>query len=201
LTVAGTDPMFVREEDTVVPSPTTAKRPDPPNPNADLYLQETLTRWDGWSLAIPRIGAPFQDTGPTSPDSGSSGFNLTTDWHVPGSSTSGDPEQKTLNALRLPRLRFGRTYQLRARATDLAGNAPTVKTAPHNDLVETAPLRHLRFEPLAAPRAVLLASGLWTKPPAPMPDVPVLRPGTRRRSLSSAARARRSMPRARSTTA
>ena len=172
VTVAGTDPLFVREEDTVVPAPTTADRPDPPDPNADLYLQETLTRWDGWSLAVPRLGTPFPSTA-----AGTSDFNLTAEWHVPGSSRSGDEEQTTLNELRLPRLRFGRTYQLRARAADLAGNALLPAAAPHSTLVETPPLRHLRFEPLVAPRAVLLRSGLWAHPPAPMADTPVLRPG------------------------
>lgn len=146
ITVDGTDPITVLEEDTVVPAPTTAPQSSTPN---DLYLQETLTRWDGWSLAVPRLGVPFQSSGSTPAVQGSSGFNITTDWHVPGS-----------NSGRLPRLRFGRSYRIRARAADLAGNAFAVAAAPTADPVVSAPLRHLRFEPVPAPRLLLVAPPL-----------------------------------------
>jgi hypothetical protein len=168
VTVNGTPALNVLEEDTVVPAPTTGKPANPPNPNADLYLQETLTRWDGWSLAVPRIGKLFLSTTPPVP---STGFNVTTDWHVPTTNPNGN-----VNDLRLPRLRFGRKYRLRARAADLAGNALAVKSAPHSGIVVTPELTHLRFEPIPAPRAVLLSGELWS-PPAPMAPDQILRPG------------------------
>lgn len=151
-------PSPILEEDTVVPSPTSQ---GDSSPNPDLYLQETLTRWDGWSMAVPRIGKPFLSTDPSDPAaSGSSGFSIVTEWHVPGEITNGTAEGKKGNAFRLPRLRFGRSYRFRARIADLAGNSLPVADAPHSGVVITPELRHLRFEPLPAPRAVLLASGL-----------------------------------------
>ncbi len=155
IAVNGTDPLTVLEEDTVVPSPTTQGAG-----STDLYLQETLTRWDGWSLAVPRQGQPFVDGGPTSGDPGSTGFNITTSWAVPGASASGGPTTSTGNHRRLPRLRFGELYQLRARAADLAGNSVPVETAPAATAV-TPESRHLRFEPVAAPRV------LFVDPPLP----------------------------------
>jgi hypothetical protein len=137
----------VLEEDAVVPSPTTASSEDA---DGDLYLQETLTRWDGWSLAVPRIGKPFQGAGPTNGTSGSKGFSVTTKWAVPTDT----------NATKLPRMRFGRSYRMRARAVDLAGNSLTVEAAPTSGDVVTGAVKHLRFEPVPAPRALLVDAPL-----------------------------------------
>ena len=128
----------VVEEDTVVVSPTTASNSasDP----GDLYLQETLTRWGGWSLAVPRIGAPMHDNdSPTSSDPSPAGFAFSTSWHVPGDDVADG------NAQKLPRLRFDQTYQFRARGVDHAGNSLLVDHARHR--------RH-RHQPPAAPRAL-----------------------------------------------
>jgi hypothetical protein len=167
ITVDGAEPITVTEEDTVVPAPTTAST-DPSDPG-DLYLQETLTRWDGWSLAVPRPGTAFVDGGPAPTRPGSSGYHVTTDWQVPGSTASGAKETKAANPQRLPRLRFGDSYQLRARAVDLAGNSLDVAEA--NGVTDantvTAPVRHVRFEPLAAPRALLVAAR--KRPPVLLP--------------------------------
>lgn len=159
VTVDGSDPIAVLEEDTVVPAPTTAPRSGAPD---DLYLQETLTRWDGWSLAVPRLGRSFDGsgTGSSEPAQSSSGFKVITVWQVPGSSTGGGAETTDGNAGRLPRLRFGRSYRLRARAADLAGNSLPVAAAPTADAVVSAAQRHLRFEPVFAPRLLLVAPPL-----------------------------------------
>jgi hypothetical protein len=146
VTVGSTDPLDILEEDTIVPAPTTAGITD----SGDLYLQETLARWDGWSLAVPRIGTPFYDPKTETPPpntQGSNGFNLTTQWAVP---------QGTPVDLRLPRLRFGYNYQLRARAVDLAGNSLTVAAAPQTGIAISRYHQHLRYEPVPAPRMLLL---------------------------------------------
>ncbi|MDT4923513.1 MAG: hypothetical protein QOG01_1226 [Pseudonocardiales bacterium] len=148
----------VLEEDTVVPAPTTGSR-NPADPQ-DLYLQETLTRWDGWSLAVPRVGQPIQGIGATNPTSGSSGFNVTTQWHVPGSFGTEGAETTTGNVTRLPRLRFGESYRLRARAVDLAGNSLSVASAPKSGPAISPSLKHLRFEPIPAPRLLLVDTPL-----------------------------------------
>ena len=162
VTINGTAIDGILEEDTIVPAPTTATRSDPPQPNADLYLQETLARWDGWSLAVPRVGKPAQGLS-GSTNQNDSPIDMQTDWHVPGSFTGGDDETATGNHHRLPRLRFGRTYQMRARTADLAGNALAVDKAPTTAAVVSPPLRHLRFEPVPAPR-VLLVQGEDLRP-------------------------------------
>lgn len=153
ITIAGTDALSVLEEDTIVPAPTTATK----SGAGDLYLQETLTRWDGWSLGVPRLGTAFYDPNsqsPPSPNQGSSGFNVTTDWQVPGSTVNGTG---AVNAFRLPRLRFGWPYQMRARAVDLAGNSLNVAQAPKTGVPISREEIHLRVEPVPAPRMLLLA--------------------------------------------
>ncbi len=92
--------------------------PDGGVPGAPYHAHEVLAGWDGWSLAAPRPGklivhedgqevlkdAPEPDPDPVNPVS-------TTSRVEPGT---------------LPRLRYGRSYALRAWAVDLAGNS-----APH----------------------------------------------------------------------
>ena len=158
ITVTGTPPVSILEEDTVVPAPTTATK----SGAGDLYLQETLTRWDGWSLGVPRIGTAFYDPNTQSPppsNQGSTGFNLATNWQVPGSTAVADTtESSTDNVLRLPRLRFGWPYQLRGRAVDLAGNSLLPALAPKTGAaLITAYETHLRVEPVPAPRMLLLS--------------------------------------------
>ena len=159
VTVDGTDPLKVLEEDTVVPSPTTAST-QPTDPG-DLYLQETLTRWDGWSLAVPRVGKPFQDQDLNAADSGSQRLQHHDRLACAGLARAATREPKAGNQRRLPRLRFGQAYQIRARAVDLAGNALPVDNAPVAAKVVSPALKHLRFEPVPAPRVLLVT------PPGP----------------------------------
>lgn len=145
----------------------------------DLYLQETLVRWGGWSLAAPRPGgrvATTQDDDPpvtTDPTVSDPDFPVDIDtFAAPGS---------------LPRLRFGRTYRMRGRAVDVAGNSD-----PLDPLVEdrhaTPEAPYLRFEPVQTPpvlphaprtegesleRAVLRSN--WNTEPAPFTRSPVAR--------------------------
>ncbi len=83
--------------------------------NAPKYAHEVLAGWDGWSLSVPRPGkvvvhdngdevlhdAPPPDATPVNPV-------VSTTQVAPGT---------------LPRLRYGRSYALRAYAVDLAGNS------------------------------------------------------------------------------
>lgn len=108
----------------------------------DLYLHESLFRWSGWSLVAPRPGGMIspkdQVSGDASPEAGGD-FKLQTRFTpTPGS---------------LPRLRYGTTYRLRARAADLAGNG-----VPHDspaDATATAPTRYGRFDPVPSPAVIL----------------------------------------------
>lgn len=118
-------------------------------PPKELFLQETLFRWEGWSLCVRRPGLPLasrpeevqktivegQPDPPTGPPFPGKTIPLDVRFDVvPGS---------------LPRLRFGGRYQLRARAVDLAGNGLRLN---QQGEAATPPLTYARFEPVAPPR-------------------------------------------------
>lgn len=106
----------------------------------DLTVTEAMFRWDGWSLCIRRPGksvgiddkpAEFENKPETE-------LQVAIDAKIaPGS---------------LPRLRFGRSYLVRARAVDVAGNrVPHTHTDPSSTI---GPKAYSRFEPVAHPAVV-----------------------------------------------
>ena len=109
---------------------------------SDLYLQETLFRWGGWSLAAPRPGGRLaitqEDDPPVTNEPPTAGADfpvLIEPKATPGS---------------LPRLRFGRTYEVRARAVDLAGNSAALDPG-NRDPHASPPVGYARFEPVQTP--------------------------------------------------
>jgi hypothetical protein len=117
-----------------------------PNGSTDMYLQETLFRWNGWSLIGSRPGKtlgespdlPVQDQ-PGNPPAASSDFPVEIDY-VPAPGT-------------LPVLRFGRTYRARARVADLGGGGPSFDKAATTGSFQhaTAEVTYGRFEPVPSP--------------------------------------------------
>jgi hypothetical protein len=122
---------------------------------AQLYIHESLMQWKGWSLAVPHPGKAISKTGPATITSHaiSGGFPLEVNF--------------TRVAATLPRLRFHRHYQVRARAVDLAGNSISLTEA--NDVLDLLPtlgrpapilppnladFTMRRFEPVLAPHLV-----------------------------------------------
>ncbi|WAL99815.1 hypothetical protein [Streptomyces sp. Je 1-369] len=103
-----------------------------------LYGHQAVLGWHGWSLAAPRPGRtiglddrPEAPAPPVSPD-----VPLDTKFTAePGS---------------LPALRFGRTYRMRARVVDLAGNGPD-HTASTPDAVHSDAITYGRWEPVPQP--------------------------------------------------
>jgi hypothetical protein len=117
----------------------------------DLYLPESLFRWAGWSLAVPRIGKTVgpNDTAATPENPAQTEFKLVVTFKP----------VLTPNDNRLPRLRFGASYQFRARAVDLAGNSlPPDASIPASFSIPRQPVPYLRYEPIAAPVVVLRAA-------------------------------------------
>ena len=106
----------------------------------DQYLHETLAGWDGWSLAVSRPGLSVGETHAQEPDAArdvaGTGFPLAVEHSlVPGT---------------LPRLRFGRHYQVRVRAVDLSGRS--VPAEQLDDVHELAlPTAYQRWDPVPAP--------------------------------------------------
>jgi len=149
---------FVPDESTVTTAPTSGPPPPAvagqPQPPADLYLQESLFRWDGWSLAVRRPGLALAadegkqthvtDTTPTMEplDAGQKTYGMDVSFDIAPNT--------------LPRLRFGHTYQLRARTVDLAGNSRAFDDdSPPARNAATPPLLYQRFEPVAAPLVLM----------------------------------------------
>jgi hypothetical protein len=140
------------------PAPGAAEAPD----GEDLYVHEAIARWAGWSLSVPmpgkhlsRYGDPDKAIPPDDDPTGEyledqpvTPFKMTVKYEIVQGS--------------LPRLAFGRSYRLRARAVDLAGNSLT------HDGVLAAVLSlamglprnpdgqpYLRYEPVNAPMVVI----------------------------------------------
>ncbi len=141
--------VHVIEEGCVVETPTTASnRADDPG---DLYLHENLAHWKGWSLAVPRIGTPASDDGLLPNQGGATFFQLDSSFAVPTTvPETGNPSQ-----FLLPRLRFGESYRIRARAVDHAGNSVSPDDAAGDPTVTSVLEEFLRYEPVQAPRALL----------------------------------------------
>ncbi|MEA2480327.1 MAG: hypothetical protein QOJ07_2249, partial [Thermoleophilaceae bacterium] len=111
---------------------------DPSDPRK-FHLQQSLARWDGWSLAAPRPGLPISrhdDVGTGAPPA------------------PAFPVEFQLKATALPRLRFGTSYALRMRAVDLGCNAAALDPTPTvgDSSKRVTPERpYLRFEPVRSP--------------------------------------------------
>ena len=129
-------------ESAVPPSPSI------PSSSPNLYLSESLFRWEGWSLCVPRPVTRL-NTG-----------NIPEKYR-PQTDTEFQMESSfSVVKGSLPSLRFGNKYGLRARVVDLAGNSITLEEA--NDIINNdgtsnaTPLQsYLRFEPISAPAIVL----------------------------------------------
>jgi len=109
-----------------------------------LRATEDLVEWDGWSLVVPR---PDHAAGPNTPASGR---------EVSGRETPLKADIEVTPGSLQPQ-RFGRCYQFRARAVDLAGNSLTVDEADAiapalpMEAITTAPVCYLRVESAKPP--------------------------------------------------
>lgn len=152
------DPVNVdTEEGTVRLAATTS--PDKTS-NADIiWLHESLVTWAGWGLCVPPPGKTIHHKA-TKVENGKE--------VVVHEDPVGDPEAEVPPGLRLqtvfkalpgklPRLRYGRRYRIRARVVDLAGNSLDFRPKdfgpeqPRDDAT-----RYLRYEPISAPAIALL---------------------------------------------
>ncbi|MCP2033574.1 hypothetical protein L1279_000557 [Planomicrobium sp. HSC-17F08] len=150
------------DEGYIQPSVTSPAKQE--SPADELYIHESLFTWDGWSLSAPLPGksisrsprAPVPEEPETLPQKVTN--NAMTEL---GLETSFKAKVGSL-----PRLRFGRSYTLRIRTVDLAGNGPTIEEA--NSLETALPgqiektylpknewsLLYSRFEPINPPELI-----------------------------------------------
>lgn len=119
-----------------------------------VYLHEALLSWTGWSLVAPQPGrivgiekdADGRDRVADQTTEVPPGLPMTSEFVVKAGS--------------LPRLRYGRSYRLRARATDLAGNSLGPRSTDFGPAQPTTPgVKYLRFEPLLPPSLALIRDG------------------------------------------
>ncbi len=125
--------------------PPNLDRDDPIQPDALRRLDDQLYRWDGWSGAVRPPGSALEgtsgavaETGPDLPDT-DAWVQFAANYDIVNGS--------------LPRLRFGETYQMRARCVDLAGNSVALSVGTPGD-AETPIETFGRLEPIASPFVV-----------------------------------------------
>lgn len=123
---------------------------DEPPPSTDLYLHESMFRWDGWSLVAPRPGKTIGEQGDTNSvtvepkPTPQMPFKLITEF-------SARPRS-------LPKLRYGVGYRMRVRVADICGNALALDDGDEEFAIPAPPnnpLRYLRYEPVGAPSVFL----------------------------------------------
>jgi hypothetical protein len=136
----------------------------------DLYLHESMFDWKGWSLCAPRPGKVISPDGIPQPlnDPADAQQRATSEFKMVATFV---PQPASL-----PRLRFGRTYRVRARVVDLAGNSLAYDAPSPTDFAKaTDPHPYNRFEPVVGPVAVLTKSLDGAKSPGEALYRPVIR--------------------------
>ncbi|HWA60885.1 MAG TPA: hypothetical protein VG939_05895, partial [Caulobacteraceae bacterium] len=131
-----------------------ASAADGSNPDV-LKIHEGLFAWRGWSLSAPEPGKviqPDESIGPAN-DGPPDGLPLKTHFTPTGGS--------------LPKLRFGRSYAVRVRLVDLAGESQPFSEADAQspDAVSNV-VRYLRHEPVEAPALALVKTAHGLEAPA-----------------------------------
>lgn len=133
--------------------------PDPGSNQDIIWLHETLVSWAGWSLCVAPPGKTIHHQATRTDETGKEiavhedpvkeseaevppGIRLKTEFKILKNS--------------LPRLRYGRSYRLRARAVDLAGNSLVFQFKDFGpEPPETTAKRYFRYEPISAPAIAL----------------------------------------------
>ncbi len=148
------------EEGTVRLAATTS-RDQTSNPDI-IWLHETLVSWAGWSLCAPPPGRTIHHRA-SAPDPDDPSSEIVVHEDPVGDSEAEVPPglrlQSSFKALpgTLPRLRYGRSYRLRARAVDLAGNSLAPQLTDFGSEGPASNARpYLRFDPISAPSIALV---------------------------------------------
>ncbi len=144
----------------------TATQPAPHSdpPTNDLYLHESVARWAGWSLSVPRPGKSLTRSGDPDKAVPPDDPNDLPEADRPNFPATPFPMTTSFKVVRgsLPSLRFGRRYRIRVRAVDLAGNSVPLTDPLLEGLTKVFALprdpdgfAYLRYEPVNAPPLVL----------------------------------------------
>ncbi len=133
---------------------------DPEDPD-DVFVSETLARWEGWSLSVRKPGYAINEAEDYELKDGET---LKRDFvhkskaqEIKKYSFDSDLEfrinaQSKIVPGTLPKLRFGKDYKVRVRTVDLAGNSVPLESQTESPLETTRTnIRYMRYEPLASP--------------------------------------------------
>lgn len=120
------------------------------NDKNSVHVNEVIARWEGWSLSVPKPGKGVNNPG----DGGevSSRKDEEKKYLLPNS-VDFRLQVKTKSVKgSLPMLRFGKTYRVKIRTVDLAGNSLPANIAPENttETIITG-IKYQRYEPLPSP--------------------------------------------------
>lgn len=130
-----------------------------PNDPDDVFVSETLARWEGWSLSVQKPGYAINESDDFdgSDDEKRDFVYKTKAQEIKKYQFDPDLEFK-VNAQSkivpgtLPKLRFGKNYRVRVRSVDLAGNSVSLNHQSENPLDTIREnIKYLRYEPLASP--------------------------------------------------
>lgn len=151
--------LSLKPEEGYIKSSSATSQPD--DPDKQLYLHESLFRWNGWSLCVERPNQVIAPAGIPETDPGTGRYeNVMRPHSKPHSEVDLDSDFKVVPGS-LPRLRFGADYQLRVRAVDLAGNSLPAENKDWEKATGAAMeatkkfCTYRRYEPLASPTLVL----------------------------------------------
>jgi hypothetical protein len=143
----------------------------PPGSSTDAFLiHEAIARWDGWGLAAPRpfnvvdpqggvLPAPGNSMASNTDAAGNVNPQISAEFTIPAAGVPIKDEHILLGETGLPPLRFGRTYQYRVRAVDLAGwSQPQIPNGGDvlNGVLSSEEV-HTRWEPIQSPFVVPVA--------------------------------------------
>ncbi|MDD4490036.1 MAG: hypothetical protein PHD30_05995 [Paludibacter sp.] len=125
-----------------------------------VFVPETLARWEGWSLSVGRPGLSINDSEehPAKDPKERHDF-LSASREIELKKYRFDPSldfklnaQSDLVPGTLPKLRFGKSYRVRIRTVDMAGNSVSLdfkSDSPSDTQLEN--INYLRYEPLSSP--------------------------------------------------
>ena len=128
----------------------------------ELFVSGVIARWTGWSLAVERPGFPIDEA---EDDEGRDHVTKLTpreedeQWSAPDTNIRMNVRTRLVPGT-LPGLRYGRSYNLRMRYVDIAGNSVPPESEPdrpHEAIIRN--FTYLRYEPAGSP-PVLQASAL-----------------------------------------
>ena len=130
-----------------------------PNDPDDVFVSETLARWEGWSLSVRKPGYAINESDDFEGDESVKKDFVHKNKQLEFKKYQFDPDlefkvnaQSKIVPGTLPKLRFGKNYRIRVRSVDLAGNSVPLEHSsetPHETVREN--ISYLRYEPLASP--------------------------------------------------